>query len=142
MPKDYIPAALKRLVCDRGNECCEYCRSQTKFEIDPFVIEHIIPISRGGATISENLALACQGCNNYKYTKIEGIDPINVQTTPLYHPRTMLWNDHFAWSEDTIIIIGLTPIGRATVQTLRMNRAGVVNLRQLLHTAGQHPPGD
>jgi HNH endonuclease len=142
MPKDYIPAALKRLVFDRGNGCCEYCRSQTKFAIDPFVIEHIIPISRGGATISENLALACQGCNNYKYTKTEGIDPINVQTTPLYHPRTMLWNDHFAWSEDTTIVIGLTPIGRATVQTLRMNRAGVVNLRQLLHTAGQHPPGD
>lgn len=65
-----------------------------------------------------------------------------MQTTPLYHPRTMLWNDHFAWSEDTTIVIGLTPIGRATVQTLRMNRAGVVNLRQLLHTAGQHPPGD
>jgi HNH endonuclease len=142
MPKDYIPAALKRLVFDRGNGCCEYCRSQTKFAIDPFVIEHIIPISRGGATISENLALACQGCNNYKYTKTEGIDPINVQTTPLYHPRTMLWNDHFAWSEDTTIVIGLTPIGRVTVQTLRMNRAGVVNLRQLLHTAGQHPPGD
>jgi len=142
MPKDYVPVALKRLVFDRGNGCCEYCRSQVKFAIDPFVIEHIMPISSGGATIAENLALACQGCNNYKYTKTEGTDPIDLQTTPLYNPRTMLWSEHFAWSEDTTLVIGLTPIGRATVQTLRMNRAGVVNLRQLLHNAGQHPHGD
>lgn len=142
MPKEYIPAALKRLVFERGNECCEYCRSQVKFGIDPFVIEHIIPTSRGGATSAENLALACQGCNNYKYTKTEGIDPIDLQTAPLYNPRTMGWSDHFAWNEDTTLIIGLTPIGRATIQTLRMNRTGVVNLRQLLHPTGQHPPAD
>ncbi|WNZ24154.1 mitochondrial large ribosomal subunit protein uL30m [Leptolyngbya sp. NK1-12] len=36
----------------------------------------------------------------------------------------MTWSEHFAWSEDTTLIIGLTPIGRATVQTLRLNRAG------------------
>jgi HNH endonuclease len=142
MPKDYVPAALKRLVFDRGNGCCEYCRSQVKFAIDPFVIEHIIPSSRGGASTAENLALACQGCNNYKYTKTEGSDPIDCQTTPLYNPRTMTWSDHFSWSEDTTTLIGLTPIGRTTVQTLRMNRPGVVNLRQVLAATGQHPPQD
>jgi HNH endonuclease len=113
-----------------------------QFAIDPFVIEHILPSSRGGASTAENLALACQGCNNYKYTKTEGIDPIDRQTTPLYNPRTMTWSDHFSWSEDTTAIIGLTPIGRTTVQTLRMNRPGVVNLRQVLAAIGQHPPED
>jgi hypothetical protein len=140
MPKGYIPAALKRLVYDRGSGCCEYCRSQVKFAIDPFVIEHIIPTSRGGDSTAENLALACQGCNNYKYNKTTGIDPIDLQTIPLYNPRIMTWSEHFAWSEDASTIVGLTAIGRATVQTLRLNRSGIVNLRQLLRATGQHPP--
>jgi hypothetical protein len=142
MPKDYVSAALKRLVFDRARGCCEYCRSQAKFAIDPLVVEHIIPISRGGATTAENLATACQGCNNHKYTKIEGIDPIDNQLKPLYNPRTMTWTEHFAWSEDTTLIIGLTAIGRATVETLRLNREGVVNLRQALCVTGQHPFSD
>lgn len=142
MPKDYVSAKLKQRVFERGKGCCEYCRSQVKFAIDPFVVEHVIPMSRGGATTEENLALACQGCNNYKYTKVEGVDPVDGQAAPLYNPRTMIWSDHFAWSDDAAIAIGLTPIGRATVKTLRLNRPGVVNLRQLLRTTGQHPPSD
>jgi hypothetical protein len=140
MPKDYISVALKRLVFDRANGCCEYCRSQAKFAIESLVIEHIIPISRGGETSADNLALACQGCNNYKYNKTEGIDPIDAQPVTLFNPRTMLWSEHFAWNEDTTLLVGLTSSGRATVNTLRLNREGVVNLRQVLRTTGQHPP--
>jgi hypothetical protein len=140
MPKDYISVALKRLVFDRANGCCEYCRSQAKFAIESLVIEHIIPISRGGETSPDNLALACQGRNNYKYNKTEGIDPIDAQPVTLFNPRTMLWSEHFAWNEDTTLLVGLTSSGRATVNTLRLNREGVVNLRQVLRTTGQHPP--
>jgi len=140
MSKDYIPVALKRLVFDRAKGCCEYCRSQARFAIESLVIEHVIPTSRNGDTIAENLALACQGCNNYKYNKVEGLDPIAAQPVALYNPRTMLWSDHFAWNEDTTLIVGLTPIGRATVNTLRLNREGVVNLRRVLRATGQHPP--
>lgn len=140
MPKSYIPTALKQFVFERGKGCCEYCQSQVKFAIDPFVVEHIIPLSQAGTSSAENLALACQGCNNYKYTKTEGIDPVDRQPAPLYNPRTMNWSEHFAWSEDSLTLIGMTAIGRATVETLRLNRSGVVNLRQLLHATGQHPP--
>jgi hypothetical protein len=139
MPKDYISVALKRLVFDRANGCCEYCRSQAKSAIESLVIEHIIPISRGGETSADNLALACQGCNNYKYNKTEGIDP-DAQPVTLFNPRTRLWSEHFAWNEDTTLLVGLTSSGRATVNTLRLNREGVVNLRQVLRTTGQHPP--
>jgi hypothetical protein len=48
--------------------------------------------------------------------------------------------DHFAWSDDLTLIIGLTPTGRATVVRLQLNRSGVVSLRSLLHSAGLHPP--
>jgi len=140
MPKEYVSVALKRFVFNRATGCCEYCRSQARFAIESLVIEHIIPTSRGGETIADNLALACQGCNNYKYTKIEGLDPVDAQPVVLYNPRTMLWSDHFAWNEDTTLMIGLTPIGRATVSALRLNREGVANLRQVLRSTGQHPP--
>ena len=38
------------------------------------------------------------------------------------------------------LIIGLTPTGRAMVETLRLNREGLVNLRRLLYAAQKHPP--
>lgn len=90
MPKDYITVALKRLVFDRAKGCCEYCRSQARFAIESLVIEHVIPVSRNGATIDANLALACQGCNNYNKMS-------DALVVALYNPRTMLWRDHFAW---------------------------------------------
>gem|GEM_PF-4995517 len=38
------------------------------------------------------------------------------------------------------LIIGITPIGRATVEELQLNRNGVVNLRKVLYQMGEHPP--
>jgi hypothetical protein len=43
---------------------------------------------------------------------------------------------------DFTLAIGLTPTGRATVERLQLNREGVVNLRRVLRTIGQHPPSD
>jgi len=58
----------------------------------------------------------------------------------LYHPRRDRWDTHFAWSDDFTLIVGLTPTGRATEATLFLNRDGVVNLRRLIYTIGEHPP--
>lgn len=87
---------------------------------------------RGGATTLENLALACSGCNGHKYDKREGYDSVSEQMVELYHPRQHFWGDHFGWSEDYTLLLGLTPIGRATLVTLHMNRPAVVNLRYVL----------
>jgi HNH endonuclease len=106
---------------------CEYCRSQARFAIDPLVIDHIHPVSRGGKTITENLALSCQTCNNYKYTKTEAPDPVTNQSVSLFHPREMVWEDNFTWNEDVTQAIGITPVGRATIVLLQINREGVVN---------------
>jgi hypothetical protein len=86
------------------------------------------------------LAFSCQGCNNHKYNKTEGYDPASGDKTPLYHPRQHQWNVHFTWNEDFTMLIGLTSIGRARVETLLLNREGVVNLRGLMYAAGEHPP--
>lgn len=58
----------------------------------------------------------------------------------LYHPRQQKWSDHFRWSEDYTLIIGLTPVGRATVESLKLNRRSLVNLRRVLFALGEHPP--
>jgi hypothetical protein len=139
MPESRVTAQQKKVVAERANGCCEYCRSQVRFAIQPFSIEHIIPRSAGGETVLDNLALSCQGCNNHKYNKTEGRDPVSGDTVPLYHPRKQRWSNHFAWNEDFTLIIGLTPTGRSTVEALQLNREGVVNLRRVLYAMGEHP---
>jgi hypothetical protein len=128
------------MVAERAGSCCEYCFSQLRFSPDPFSVEHIIPIARGGHNDHDNLALACQGCNSRKYADTDAIDPVTGETAVLYHPRQHIWVDHFCWSNDFTQLIGLSPTGRATIEKLQLNREGVVNLRRLLLTIGAHPP--
>lgn len=127
-------------VAERARECCEYCHSQERFSPDPFSVEHIIPLAKGGKDSLDNLAYACQGCNNRKYTSMEAFDVISQTNVPLFNPRKHKWLDHFAWNEDFTLILGVTPIGRATVEKLQLNRDGLVNLRRILYEAGEHPP--
>jgi 5-methylcytosine-specific restriction endonuclease McrA len=71
MPEQRISAELRQQVVERAQGSCEYCRSQVRYATQPFSVEQIIPRAKGGATTLENLALACQGCNNHKYDKVE-----------------------------------------------------------------------
>jgi hypothetical protein len=95
---------------------------------------------QGGATTLDNLALACQGCNNHKYDRVAASDPVSGQLVPLYHPRRDSWDIRFVWSDDFTLIIGITPTGRATIEALHLNSDGVAILRRLLYMIGQHPP--
>lgn len=140
MSEPRITERQKRTVAERADDCCEYCYSQARFSADSFSIEHIIPRSKGGTDHLDNLALACQGCNNRKYSDIDAIDPVSGERVPLFHPRQHQWKDHFAWNDDFTIVIGLTPTGRATIEKLSLNRDGVVNLRYVLRSIGAHPP--
>jgi 5-methylcytosine-specific restriction endonuclease McrA len=140
MAERRLTVAEKRLIEERAGGCCEYCRSQLRFAMQPFSAEHIDPRSREGETALDNLALSCQGCNNHKYTKTEGLDPVSGEGVPLFHPRRQRWADHFRWSDDCTLVVGLTPTGRATVETMHLNRPGLVNLRRVLFLVGEHPP--
>jgi hypothetical protein len=135
-----ISAGKRNEVAQRAQFCCEYCQSQLKYSADSFSVEHIIPLSRGGHEEISNLALSCQRCNNSKYVALESMDPLTGRTVPLFHPRDQAWADHFAWSHDFLFIYGITPTGRATVERLQLNRPGVVNLRHVLRSVGEHPP--
>lgn len=137
---DYIPVELRRFVTKRANDCCEYCRTQARFSADSLTLDHIHPRSLGGTNEAENLALSCFGCNQHKADRITGLDPIGEKTVPLFHPRQQIWDDHFSWNNDFTLIVGLTTIGRATIETLHLNRIGLVNLRRVLFSIGEHPP--
>jgi hypothetical protein len=103
-------------------------------------IEHIVPLSRGGASDETNLWLACAWCNSYKGDKTHALDPVTGEDEPLFNPRTQRWADHFCWSDDGIKIIGLTPTGRATVLALRLNNEFILPARRHWVMAGWHPP--
>ncbi len=137
---EYVAARLRRLVAERARGRCEYCLSPESFATQSFVMEHVRPISRGGDTVLGNLAFACPGCNAHKYNKTLAPDPVDGEMSALFNPRLQQWRDHFKWNEDFTEIIGLTPSGRATVRSLVMNRAGVMNLRGALFAIGKHPP--
>jgi hypothetical protein len=136
---DLDRSTRRRNVERRAKGCCEYCQSPAKYSTQTFALEHIIPRSQGGDTSLDNLALACQGCNNHKYNKTKSRDPVTRQFVDLFHPRQQRWQEHFTWNECFELILGLTATGRATVEALRLNRPELVNLRRLLYAAGEHP---
>ena len=136
----YVPTKLRKLVIQRSNRICEYCRSQEDFSAESFSVEHIFPRIIGGETVEKNLAFACQGCNSHKAIKISAADPFSETDVSLFNPRSQKWNEHFAWNKTFIELIGLTPIGRATIDALKLNRKGVKNLRWALFMVGKHPP--
>lgn len=133
---------IRAAVFKRANYRCEYCLSPMDFSYQSFEIDHIIPISKKGTDDEENLACACGGCNAFKHDKIQAKDSFDNFLAPLFNPRLMVWTEHFAWSNDYLEVIGLSKIGRATVNALKLNRQGLVNIRRILMLDNLHPPDE
>lgn len=140
MPREAVTVALRRHVQERAHGLCEYCRFPAHFTNAPFHCDHIQPRKFGGKAIVENLAWSCSWCNASKSIKTHARDSQTSRLVPLFNPRRQHWSQHFAWSEDTLLIIGRTAIGRATVEALPLNRPELLNLRRVLRAAGEHPP--
>src|SRR3954467_6928828 len=94
-------------VAERAAHCCEYCQAPEAIFNSPFEVEHIIPPGSGGTDEETNLALSCRNCNLYKSNYLEGIDPTNRSSVPLFNPRQHCWKDHFAADRRTGILMGL-----------------------------------
>jgi 5-methylcytosine-specific restriction endonuclease McrA len=128
--------SLRSLVHDRAGGVCEYCRlpqSASLFAV--FHMEHIIARQHRGKTEPDNLAVSCGYCNLHKGPNIAALDPESEQLVPLFHPRRDQWADHFFW--DGTIVVGRTPIGRATLELLAMNDWERVELRENLRTLNE-----
>ncbi len=140
MSSSYISDALRQIILARAQNRCEYCKSSADITTETFSVEHTYPRSLGGGNTLDNLAWSCLGCNSFKGARINAIDPLTQQLASIFNPRQQIWEEHFSWSADYCEIIGKTPTGRASVQALKLNRKGVINLRRLLGQVGEHPP--
>ncbi len=122
-----IPDALRRLVSERANGRCEYCRISQEDSFIPHEVDHIISEKHRGATTEDNLCLSCLDCNRHKGSDIASIDPDTGQLTPLFHPRRDRWSDHFRVEKAQIV--PLTAVGRVTIYLLALNSAEQVAKR-------------
>ncbi len=127
---------LRKIVYERAGGCCEYCQTCEVNIGQAMHLEHIIP---SGGDRLENLCLACPNCNLSKATAVTAIDPETDEVVPLFNPRTQMWDEHFEWVDDYAQVGGMTPIGRATVQCLKMNRPRMILTRRRWVQAGLHP---
>jgi 5-methylcytosine-specific restriction endonuclease McrA len=137
-----IPKALRERVSTQARHRCGYCLTAEAIVGTPMEIDHIIPRALGGPTVEDNLWLACSLCNDHKGDQIAAADPLTGEIVPLFNPRHEVWTTHFAWTADGERIVGLTPVGRATVVALHLNRPSLVTARANWVSAGWHPPRD
>ncbi|HLQ44192.1 MAG TPA: HNH endonuclease signature motif containing protein [Planctomycetaceae bacterium] len=124
----------RQLVRNRAGRCCEYCHLPEQADIQPFQVDHIRAQKHSGADSLQNMAWSCLPCNSYKGPNVAGYDPETDRLSALFDPRRDDWSEHFAW--DGPRLVGLTPVGRATIAVLRMNLAERVEHRRLLMAAG------
>ena len=129
---------LEKAVRERAHGLCEYCHASQTFYPERFQLDHIIARQHGGKTLSSNLALCCLECNRRKGPNIGSIDPQTGQRSDLFHPRENIWNEHFGWHG--AILVGVTPIGRATITLLDINRPPRVIVRETMIEEGIFPP--
>jgi|SRR5947209_5057201 len=129
---------LVGLVRRRALDCCEYCRMPQPGTSLPHEIDHIIAMKHGGLTGASNLALACFACNHHKGPNIAGVDPVSRTVVRLFHPRRHKWSRHFRWNG--AMLVGRTPLGRATVAVLEINRPYRIDVRNALIAEGVYFP--
>jgi hypothetical protein len=139
-----MPHRLYEQVAARADHHCEYCMAPEAISPDRFEVEHILPRALGGSDEMPNLALACSPCNRRKSQATNAVDPTSedLAVAPRFNPRRDVWRVHFnfAFTVTGIRIVGLTPVGRATVERLGMNDAHVVRARSVWAIVGLFPP--
>jgi hypothetical protein len=126
-----VDEELRRLVVLRANNRCEYCLiRQDDDAVFRFPIDRIISGQHGGQYTHENTALACHHCNKKKGPNIASVSPdLPRSIVPLFNPRSDVWAEHFEYRGH--VIVGITPVGKATVELLDMNAPAKLRLRSL-----------
>jgi 5-methylcytosine-specific restriction endonuclease McrA len=67
-------------VLARANFTCQACGEKVpKIRLE---IDHIIPVSQGGLTVSENLQALCVACNRGKAAKMKAMRKVQPQAKP------------------------------------------------------------
>ncbi len=97
----YIRVPFKKIelsrknVLRRDNFRCQYCNSTS----NPLTIDHIIPKSRGGMDVWENLITACLKCNNKKGNRTPDEASMKLLSNPR-RPHHVLFLKQYMGSAD------------------------------------------
>jgi len=134
---EYIPKSLRRLVEERAEFRCEYCRIPSTKPNLKHELEHILPRQQDGRTTAANLAWACLRCNRRKGTNVGSFDSETGNLTRLYNPRTDVWTEHFRLLESGEIK-PLTAEARVTIKILQINNDDRIEERKELKEAVLH----
>jgi hypothetical protein len=121
-------------VRDRAQGRCEYCHKPDEFVYISYHVDHIIAIRHEGSDEPHNLAWSCATCNISKGTNVATYDRVTNLLVPFYNLRTQKWDDHFEIQNN--LILGKTPIGRATTDFFNMNTPEQIFIRQFLIGSG------
>ena len=133
-------AAIRLLVRRRARGRCEYCLLPETLSYVAHHIDHILAVKHGGSDLEENLALACSKCSLGKSANLASVDFQTGKLTRLFHPRKDRWHDHFEWVGP--LLLGISPIGRATVHCLNINDKYRIAIRRKYIDQGLFPPVD
>lgn len=101
-------------------------------------MDHIIARVHGGDDGLSNLSWSCTQCNLHKGSNFASVDPTTGDRVNLFNPRQDIWREHFTIISDGTIL-GLTPVGRASVRLLDMNGSPQLELRRELLQLGEFP---
>ena len=69
------------------------------------------------ASFSQQFGFFLSGMQQSQIQQTQAADPVGGKITPLFHPRKDRWSEHFAWNDDCSQIVGMTAVGRATVES-------------------------
>lgn len=133
-----VGKGLEKRIRDRAGGLREYCHVPEALPRLKFAVDHIWARQHGGRTKYDNLALACGFCNRHKGPNVAGVDPRTGRLAPLFNPRSQRWSQHFRRRGPRVV--GLTPVGRATIAVLAMNHPNQVAVRRELIGEGRFPP--
>ena len=122
------------IVRDRSGYRCEYCHMPEHSDVRPFQRDHVRAQKHSGTDDIRNLAWSCLPCNSFKGPNVAVYDPETDRLCALFDPRRDSWSEHFEW--DGAVLVGLTAIGRTTIDVLRINQPERVEHRRLLLAAG------
>lgn len=83
-PKKTLPPTKKNIFA-RDMSHCQYCKK--KLTLENASIDHVIPKSRGGKNVWENVVLSCVPCNTKKGSKTLEEIGFKLQSSPKTPPE-------------------------------------------------------
>ncbi len=80
LPRNIHVPLTRRTVMIRDQYACQYCRHA--YPRDKLTIDHVVPKSRGGRRVWENVVTACTNCNRRKANRIPSEANMRLSRAP------------------------------------------------------------